>query len=138
MSLLSKFSKTAGTIADKVTKSTKKTANIARLVSNGIEAQAARFAVYSRARLEKTLVEDKLESAALDKKLAEEGIDPMVIKERKMQLSSSKVLKDVNKIIKNLIVGLVYQTERFKIASEKALKQTIEESKRRKAEREAD
>ena len=51
-----------------------------------------------------------------------------------MQLTISKVLKDVNKSIKNLSDGLVYQAERFKIASEEALKQTIEESMRREAE----
>ena len=55
-------------------------------------------------------------------------------KERKMQLTISKVLKDVNKSIKNLSDGLVYQAERFKIASEEALKQTIEESMRSEAE----
>ena len=41
-SKLSKFTKTVGTIADKVTESTEKTANIASLISDGIEAQAAR------------------------------------------------------------------------------------------------
>lgn len=51
--------------------------------------------------------------------------------------TTSKVVKDVNKSIKNLSDGLVYQTECFKIASEEALKQTIEESKRHKAEQDA-
>ena len=41
-SKLSKFTKTAGTIADKVTESTEKTANIASLFSNAVEDQAAR------------------------------------------------------------------------------------------------
>lgn len=82
MSLLSKFTKTAVTIADKVTMSAEKAANIAALISNGIEAQAERFATYSRASLKQTLIEDELERAALAKKLAEEGIDPKVIDEK--------------------------------------------------------
>ena len=106
MSLLSKYVKTAGTIADKVAEGTEKTAKLV----------------------------DEIARAERAAKLTEHGIDPMVIKERKMQLTISKVLKDVNKSIKNLSDGLVYQAERFKIASEEALKQTIEESMRREAE----
>ena len=41
-SKLSKFTKTAGTIADKMNESIEKTANIASLISDGIEDQAAR------------------------------------------------------------------------------------------------
>ena len=137
MSLVAKYVKTAGTIADKVNASAEKAANIAAQISNGIEDQATRFAVYSDSSLEDTLRADEIARAERAAKLAKHGIDPMVIKERKMQLSSSKVLKDVNKSIKNLSDGLVYQAERFKIASEEALKQTIEESMRRKAEQEA-
>ena len=43
MSLLSKFVKSAGTIADKINESTEKTANIGSLISNALEDQAARW-----------------------------------------------------------------------------------------------
>lgn len=86
MSLLSKFTKTAGTIADKVTESVEKTANIASLVSNGVEAQAARFAVYSESSFEDTLLEDELARAERAVKLAEHGINPDTIKQRKLKL----------------------------------------------------
>lgn len=134
MSLLAKYVKTAGTIAEKMNASVEKTANIASLFSNAVEDQAARFATYSDSSLEDTSRADEIARAERAAKLTEHGIDPMVIKERKMQLTISKVLKDVNKSIKNLSDGLVYQAERFKIASEEALKQTIEESMRSEAE----
>ena len=86
MSLLSKFTKTAGTIADKVTESVEKTANIASLVSDGVETQAARFAVYSESSLEDTLLEDELARAERAAKLAEHGINPDTIKQRKLKL----------------------------------------------------
>lgn len=86
MSLLSKFTKTAGTIADKVTESVEKTANIASLVSDGVEVQVARFVVYSESSLEDTLLEDELARAERAAKLAEHGINPDTIKQRKMKL----------------------------------------------------
>lgn len=86
MSLLSKFTKTAGTIADKVTESVEKTANIASLVSDGVEVQVARFVVYSESSLEDTLLEDELARAERAAKLAEHGINPDTIKQRKLKL----------------------------------------------------
>lgn len=82
MSLLAKFVKTAGTIADKLNEGVDKAANIASMVSNGIEAQAERFKIASEEALKQTIEESMRSEAELKESDAAQAISTLAAAKR--------------------------------------------------------